>query len=162
MIKAKILNPKASKENSLVYFLVIPVIFLALWLGTSSCIYFIQSHWLENAHKSLSWSCFFVLPRNNSQLSFSAVKNGYLEYLLCSQHLWRCRSWDTFYPVNSGDLVESTCNSKYGETMTSSQEGQLALYSGGCSRADWSLLGHVTSLACTFHICDPANAHPCS
>lgn len=43
VIKANVLNPKASNEKSLVCFLVIPVFFffLTLWLGTSNCLYFI-------------------------------------------------------------------------------------------------------------------------
>lgn len=45
VIKAKILNPKASTEKSLVCFLVTPGIFLAWWLGTSFCIYFIWTYW---------------------------------------------------------------------------------------------------------------------
>lgn len=38
---------------------------------------------------------------------------------------------DPFYPVNSGDRLQSTRNSSYGKTMNSSQEGQLWLYNGG-------------------------------
>lgn len=133
VIKANVLNPKASNEKSLVCFLVIPVFFFFWLCGWELQIAFIS-------YSSIGWkTCTKTYLGIAFLFGWEIIlsqplthEKGYLEDLLCSPNLFKYRrSWGPIPSVNSERRMKRERTRSCGKTINSGGEGQLWLCNGG-------------------------------